>query len=209
MAGQLSYYEILGVAAGAPADDVERSYQAKAAVLAPGMISGAPSKVVAVADRALAALALARQTLTDPARRERYDIQIGIRKPGSGLTRPVSPPSEGLWGWDPSWHGLGGGADPETAATEALGAIADWLAPRPGRPRNVAVPDARGLFAGPARLLITRSDLRVQVIQLTKEPMPVEGLVVDQSPRSDTNARRASTVTLQVWHPSRQHSRNC
>lgn len=61
------------------------------------MISGVPSNVVAVADLALAALALARQTLTDPVRRERYDIQIGIRKPGSGLARPVSPPSEGLW----------------------------------------------------------------------------------------------------------------
>lgn len=203
MAARLSYYDILGVVAGASAGDVQRGYEAKAAVLAPRMISGAPSKVIAVADRARAVLELARRTLTDPALREGYDTEIGIIQPASGLARPVSPPSEGLWGWDPSWN-RGGGVDPQGMGTDALGLIADWLAPRPARPRHVAVPDARGLFVGPARLLVGGHDLRVEVVQLTRDPMPVEGLVVDQSPRSGVNARRWSTITVQVWHPARQ-----
>jgi hypothetical protein len=170
------------------------------AVLAPGMIAGAPSKVIAVADRARAALKLARRALSDPVIREGYDAEIGIRQPGSGLARPFTPPSEGLWGWDPSWNGWGGGGDAKMAV-DAMGLVADWLAPKTSRPRQVAVPDVRGLFVSPARRLIAVNGLRVDLIQLTKDPIPVEGIVVDQVPRAGTKARRSSTVTVQVWHP--------
>ncbi len=172
MAGQFTYYDMLGVIQGASADEVRVSYEAKAAVLAPEMIAGAPSKVIAVIDQARAAIDLALRTLTDPATRERYDVEIGILKPGSGLTRPFEPPSS--------------------------------LDPHPSRPWHVPVPDVHGLFAGPARFLIRGHDLRVEFVQLTKDPMPVEGLVVDQSPPAGSKAHPGHTITVQVWHPSQQ-----
>ena len=38
-------------------------------------------------------------------------------------------------------------------------------------------------------------------VQLTEHPMPVEGLVVDQSPRSPAKIHRRDGLTVQVWHP--------
>jgi hypothetical protein len=206
MAGLLSYYDILGVLPSAAADDVQRSYEAKMAVLAPGMIAGAPSKVITAVDRARVAIELARRTLIDPVARARYDTEIGILRPGSGLARPFTPPSQGLWGWDPSWN-RGGAASPGDAAVDLAGVIADWMAPRHARGRHVAVPDARGLFVRPARHLVAVSGLNVDLIQLTRDPMPVEGIVVDQVPPSGATVRRSSLVTMQVWHPSQQHRR--
>ena len=172
MDSQLTHYEILGVLTDASDDDVQMAYQEKAAVLASDMISGAPPTVVAVADQARAAIELARKTLADPVGRERYDQEIGIEKPGSGLMRPYEP--------DSAFDG------------------------RPSTPWHVHVPDARGLFAGPARTLIMASQLHVEFLQLTKDPMPVEGLVVSQSPEPGHKAHPRSTVTMHVWHPS-QH----
>ena len=172
MDGQLTHYEILGVLTDASDDDVRVAYEDKAAVLAPGMVSGAPPKVIAAADQARAAIELAQKTLADPAARAQYDTHIGIRKPGSGLTRPFEPTSA--------------------------------LDPRPSTPWHVAVPDIRGLFAGPARMLIMASELHVEIVQLTKDPMPVEGLVVDQSPPPGHKVHPRSPVTMHVWHPSEQ-----
>lgn len=203
---QLTFYDVLGVQSGASADDVQRSYDAKMAVLAPVMISGAPSKVIAAADRARAALELARRTLADPVLREQYDTEVGIRRPGSGLVRPFAPPSEGLWGWDPSWNN-NSSADPESMVADVLGVVADWLAPRRSRRSHVVVPDARGLLVGPARRVMTLCGLRAELVQLTVKPMPVEGIVVDQSVRPGARVRRSSTVTVQVWHPSPQPGR--
>jgi hypothetical protein len=203
MADQLSYYDILGVEPGASADEIQRAYETKAGVLAPTMISGAPSKVVGVVDRARAALELAQLTLLDPAARQRYDTEIGILQPGAGLVDPVPVPSEGSWSSGP-WAGRPGlNSD---ALVEGLGLIADWLAPRPAPPRRVAVPDVRGLFVIGARRLLVASGLRSEVVQLTTDPIPVEGLVVAQSPQAGTKAHRASTVTVQVWHPARRPS---
>ncbi len=204
MADQLSYYDILGVEPGASADEIQLAYETKAGVLAPTMISGAPSKVVAVVDRARAALEVAHQTLLDPAARRRYDTEIGILRPGTGLVDPVPVPSQGSWTSAP-WAGRAGlNSD---ALVEALGLIADWLAPRPAPPRHVPVPDVRGLFVTGARRLLVATGLRSEVFQLTPDPMPVEGLVVDQSPQAGTKAHRSSTVTVRVWHPGRRPSR--
>jgi len=202
MDAQLSYYDILGVNARASADDVQRGYEARMAVLAPGMIAGAPSKVVATADRARAAVELARRTLTDPVGRRLYDVDSGVLRVGGGLSRPQAVPSTGNWTWD----GNGRAADLD-APVEFLGMIADWLAVRPARSRRVTVPDARGLFVGPARRLMTLSGLHAAAVQLTKNPMPVEGLVIDQSVPAGTRVRRMTPIELQVWHPPRQRQR--
>jgi hypothetical protein len=204
MADRLSYYDILGVLPGASADEVQQGYDAKISVLAPAMIAGAPSKAVAVVDRARAVLDLARRTLLDPAARRRYDTEIGILRPGTGLAAAASMPSEGSWTWQPGW---GRGDLDSEAVVEGLGAIADWLAPRPATRRHAVVPEVRGLFIGAARRFLATTGLRAELVQLTQDPRPVEGLVVDQSPRADTRVRRSSTVTVQVWHPSRQGSR--
>jgi hypothetical protein len=202
MDGQLTYYDILGVTPGASADDVQRGYAARMAVLAPGMIAGAPSKVVATADRARAALEQARRTLTDPVGRRRYDDESGVLRVGGGLSRPQALPSTGNW----TWHGNARGLDPD-GPVEFLGMIADWLAMRPGKGRRVAVPDARGLFVSPARRLMTLSGVHAVVRQLTKDPMPVEGLVIDQSIPAGARVRRMSPIELQVWHPPQRHRR--
>jgi PASTA domain len=65
------------------------------------------------------------------------------------------------------------------------------------------VPDVRGLFTGPCLRFIGDRGLHVEVVRLTQNPMPVEGLVVDQSPLPDRRVRRSSTMTVQVWHPPR------
>lgn len=199
MAGQLTYYDILGVTTGASPDDVQRSYDAKMAVLAPRMIAGAPSKVVATVDRAHAVLELARRTLTDPVGRRLYDEESGVLRVGGGLVRPQAVPSTGNWTWDGNLRG----PDPD-APTEFLGMIADWLAQRPAATRRVTVPDGRGLFVSPARRLMTLSGLHPEVVQITRDPMPVEGLVVDQTIQAGARVRRMCPVTLQVWHPPQQ-----
>jgi len=201
MAGQLTWYDILDVAPGAPADAVQRAFAAKASVLRPGLISGAPSKVVSAAGRASAAIEAAREVLTDPARRRCYDEQIGVQRPGEGLGRPEPVASE--LGPGPGWYSRGGDADPEVL-TDALGVLADWLAPHPAPPRRVTVADVRGLFVGPCRRLVAGLGLRLEIVRLTADPMPVEGLVVGQSPPPGTMARRSGTLTAQVWHPRRR-----
>jgi len=207
MARQFGYYDILDVLPGASADDVRQSYEAKAGVLAPELIAGAPSKVVTAAGRAQVALQAAVRVLTDPDSRRRYDNETGIRPTGGGLAGPANVPSQGIWAWDPSWNRVGFAGPGPAAITDALGVVADWLAPHPARPRHVTVPDARGLFVGPARRLISASDLHAELVQLTQNPLPVEGLVVDQSPRAGTIVHRSSTVVAQVWHPSRRDGR--
>lgn len=204
MADQLSYYDILGVEPGATADEIQRAYDTKASVLAPSMISGAPSKAVAVVDRARAALDVAQRTLLDPVARQRYDIEIGILRPGTGLVDPVPVPSEGFWDWAPGAGQVG--IYQADVLLGGLDLIADWLAPRPAPPGRVAVPDVRGLFVIGARRLLVAAGLRSEVVQLTRYPLPVEGLVVDQSPQAGMKAHRSSTVTVQVWHPASRRS---
>ena len=90
------------------------------------------------------------------------------------------------------------------AGAELLGgllALGDWLAPHPGPPRRVAVPDVRGLFFSVCLGITGRLGLRVTTVRLTAHPMPVDGLVVAQSLRPATRARRGSALTVQVWHP--------
>jgi hypothetical protein len=201
MAGQLTWYDILDVSPGASADAVQRAFAAKASVLRPELVSGASSKVVSATGRASAAIEAARQVLADPARRRRYDEEIGLRRPGEGLDRLAPVPSER--GPGPGWSARGGGADSEALA-DVLGVLADWLAPRSAPPRRVPVPDVCGLFVGPCRRLVTTLGLRLEIVRLTADPMPVEGLVVAQSPPSRTTARRSGTLTAQVWHPPRR-----
>jgi hypothetical protein len=74
--------------------------------------------------------------------------------------------------------------------------------PIPAR-RRVIVPDVRGLFYRPSQAVAATAGLRLAVIRLTTDPLPVEGLVIGQSPDPGETARYRSTLTVQVWHPAR------
>jgi beta-lactam-binding protein with PASTA domain len=74
--------------------------------------------------------------------------------------------------------------------------------PTPPR-RRLIVPDVRGLFYRPSQAVTAMAGLRLAVVRLTSNPLPVEGLVVGQSPDPGQTARSGSTLTVQVWHPTR------
>jgi hypothetical protein len=50
-------------------------------------------------------------------------------------------------------------------------------------------------------------DLRLTVVRLTERPVPMDGLVVDQSPKPMTKARRPGGLSVQVWHPPARTAR--
>jgi len=81
------------------------------------------------------------------------------------------------------------------------------LGPRPSAPprRRLIVPDVRGLFYRPSQAVAALAGLRLAVVQLTANPLPVEGLVVGQFPDPGQTARYRSTLTVEVWHPPQTH----
>ena len=168
-------------------------------------IAGAPPKVADAASRGRRALDVAWLILGDPAERERYDEEIGAGHKGAGLVRdepaPMRPAS------DPADAMTAVGALDSGDLREGLGALADWLAPLPRKSRHqsqdVNVPDVRGLFSGACQDALMKAGFRVSTVRLTDQPMPVEGLVVDQSPAPGEKVPRFSTLTVQVWHPPR------
>jgi curved DNA-binding protein CbpA len=193
----ITWYDVLGLLPGASAEQVKQQHDAKVGLLRPALLTGAPSTVVTAATRAREILDAAQRVLADPASRARYDAAAGIRRGGGGLARPESFPSE---------PGLvpGAGVVAGHAGAELLGgllALSDWLTPHPGPPRRVTVPDVRGLFFSACLDITGKLGLRVTTVRLTAHPMPVDGLVVDQSPGRATRARRGSALTVQVWHP--------
>ena len=194
----ITWYDVLGVLPGATADHIQYQHDAKARLLRPEMVAGAPSPVVVAASRARDILGAARRVLADPASRARYDERAGIRRRSGGLSTPENFPSEP------------GAERPDVdlvagdAGLEALGALlmlADWIAPHPQPSRRVPVPDVQGLFYGACLGITGKLGFRLNTVRLTEHPLPVDGLVVRQSPGPAMRARRGSELTVQVWHP--------
>ena len=78
----------------------------------------------------------------------------------------------------------------------------DALVRRGRHPRlRVTAPDVTGLFYRVC-MEVAGLGLHVAPIRLTPHPMPVDGLVVGQTPVPGERVRRDSTLTVQVWHPS-------
>jgi hypothetical protein len=152
---RITWYEVLGVPAGASAQTLRRAYQERVRQLSTPLVAGAPPAVLLAAARAREATALAWQVLGDKDLRHRYDLDV----------------------------------------------IAGKL-PAAARGR-VAVPDLTGLFYRSCHAVAALAGLRLAVVRLTPEPLPVEGLVVSQSPAPGTRMRRSSLVTVQLWHPPR------
>ena len=131
--------------------------------------------------------------------RERYDEAAGFRPSGGGLGRSATYPSDP--GLGPSEPGIA-----EDLGGDTLGGLlmlAGWLGPGPRQPKRIPVPDVRGLFYDVSLEMTGRLGIHVTAVRLTPRPMPVDGLVVDQSPRAPGKARRGEALTVQVWHPPR------
>ena len=216
MADRITWYGILGIVPGASSDTVRRAYQDKAQQLERDWFASAPPDVIEAAARGRKVLDAAWLVLGDRAERERYDAQIGIAGKGTGLVRPE--PVSSRPGLDPLDAGSAAGAlDPGgvlkglAVLLAGLGALADWLAPPARRSRRqsreVLVPDVRGLFAGACQDALATAGFRISTVMLTGQPMPVEGLVVGQSPAPGEKVPRFSTLTIQVWHPPRRQGR--
>jgi DnaJ domain/PASTA domain len=194
----ITWYDVLGLLPGASADQVKSRYDARVSLLRPEHIAGAPSPVVAAASRARDILDAAQRVLADPANRARYDETVGIRRSGGGLQPHRGYPSEP--GWDMPDAFLIGGRE-GVALLGGLLVVADLLTPHPRPPRRVVVPDVRGLFYSTCSGITGKLGFRITTVRLTEHPMPVDGLVVDQSPRPAARAGRGSVLTVQVWHP--------
>jgi curved DNA-binding protein CbpA len=195
----ITWYDVLGVLPSATVEQVQDQYDAKARLLRPELVAGAPSPVIAATSRAREILGAARRVLADPANRARYDETAGIHRRGGGLSPPGSFPSE-PGAEQPDVDFIGG-----DAGSEVLGALlmlGDWMTPRSRQPRRVAVPDVRGLFYSVCLGITGKLGFRLNTVRLTEHPLPVDGLVVGQSPGPAAQARRGSTLTVQVWHPT-------
>lgn len=202
VADSITWYDILGVTAGASADTLHYAYSERVRQLRPELVSGAASPVVSAAWRAREAVEAAWLVLGDPDRRHRYDKEIGLHR-GRGL-RGSSGFGEG-----PAQHGQ----DPYDLMRAADGlvdhevwgaftALLSWMGPSAAeRRRRRVVPDLRGLFYRPCQSVVAMAGLRLAVVRLTPDPMPVEGLVVGQSPAAGAAVRGLSTLTVQLWHP--------
>ena len=194
----ITWYDVLGVLPGASAEQVKSRYDASTSLLRPELVAGAPSPVVAAASRARDLLDAAQRVLADPASRARYDAGAGIRRSGGGLAPSPSVPSEA--GWDiPDAYIFEGRRG--LALLGGMLMLAEFLAPHPGPPRRVTVPDVRGLFYSACSGITGKLGLRITTVRLTERPMPVEGLVVNQTPRPGSRARWGSALTVEVWHP--------
>jgi DnaJ domain/PASTA domain len=195
-----TWYDLLGVLPGVSAGEIRRAYDDKARLLRPELIAGAPSPVVAAASRAAGILTAARRVLADPAARERYDLAAGLRRSGGGLAGPGGVPSQP--GWDIADFDFMAD-DPGAEVLGGLMLLADRLAPQARPPARIAVPDVHGLFYSVCLAVLGRLGLRVTAVRLTEHPLPVDGLVIGQSPRPPAKLHRDGELTIQVWHPAR------
>jgi DnaJ-class molecular chaperone len=197
MESGITWYDVLGVLPGAEVRKIKQKYHAKAALLRPELISGAPPNVLTAVTRAQELLDTAREVLGDPESRKRYDEAAGLRRSGGGLGQPgTGIESAGLAPADLGITGELGGD-----AAGGLLALTGWLGPRRRRNRPVAVPDVRGLFCHVCLEVAARRGLHVRIVRLTQCPMAVDGLVVDQEPRPPTKTYRGDKLTVQLWHP--------
>ena len=202
----ITWYDVLGVPAGASADTLRQAYEDRKGQLRAQLLSGAPSPVLSAANRASQLVEAAWLVLSDPGQRHRYDEETGLvgERGLRGSAEFGGSASPAQAGADPFYQ-LRGPFGPGARLAGAVMALADWLGPGPAPPpRHRTVPDVRGLFYRPCREVVTMGGLRLEVVRLTRDPAPVEGLVTGQSPAAGAHVRSGATVTVQVWHPPRR-----
>src|SRR5215472_6360056 len=126
MRASITWYDLLGTLPDASSEDIQRAYDAKAGLLRPELLSGAPSTVVMAAARAQGIIDAARRVLGDPVRRQRYDEAAGLWDSGGGLSEPGdAPAASGLPESDFAAD------NPGAEVLRGLGALNLWLARHP------------------------------------------------------------------------------
>ena len=196
MRAGITWYDLLGALPDASSADIQRAYDAKAGLLRPELLSDAPPAVVTAAARAQGIIDAARSVLDDPVSRQRYDEAAGLWGSSGGLGQPGDyPAGSGL----PDSDFAAG--NPGAVVLRGLGALNLWLDRHPGHQRRIPVPDVRGLFYDVFAAVVGRLDVQITFVQLTEHPMPVEGLVVDQSPGPPAKMHPRGELMVQVWHP--------
>src|SRR5262252_10944434 len=93
MRASITWYDLLGALPDASSEDIQRAYDAKAGLLRPELLSGAPSAVVTAAARAQGIIGAARRVLGDPAARQRYDEAAGLWGSSGSLDQPRDSPA--------------------------------------------------------------------------------------------------------------------
>ncbi len=91
---------------------------------------------------------------------------------------------------------VAGAPSPVVAATSRARAILDAAGRVLTDPGNRARYDEAAGLRHRGKL-----GFRVSTVRLTEHPLPVDGLVIAQSPGPAVQARRGSVLTVQVWHP--------
>jgi curved DNA-binding protein CbpA len=196
MRPSITWYDILGALPDASPEDIQHAYDAKADLLRPQLLSGAPPKVITAAERAQGIIDAAQRVLGDPVSRQRYDQAAGLWGSGGGLDQPGDyPAGSGLPDSDFAADNPGAGV------LNSLGALNLWLDRHPDYQRRIPVPDVRGLFYDVFVGVVGRLDLQITFVPLTEHPMLVEGLVADQSPEPSERIHRRGELTVHVWHP--------
>jgi len=196
MRAGITWYDLLGALPDASPEDIQKAYDAKAGLLRPELLAGAPPAVATAAARAHGIIDAARQVLSDPARRERYNEVAGLWRSSGSLDGPRDTPAgSGLPDADiPA-------GNPAAGVLRGLEALNHWLAKHPEHQRRIPVPDVRGVFYDVFVGVVGRLDLQITFVQLTAHPMLVEGLVVGQSPGPPEKIHHRGELTVQVWHP--------
>ncbi len=187
MNSAVTWYDVLGVLPDATPDDIRAAWRARRAALAPNLLAGAAPEVLAAASRAGHAVDEAGRVLSDPGTRQSYDEDVGVVRPGEGLPAPGAGPTGPDVTLGERW------TTADAAALEAA----------PSPPSRVITPDVGGLFYHACVTAAGRVGLHVVPVQLTAQPMPVEGLVVGQTPAPGHRVHAGSTLTVQLWHPPR------
>jgi curved DNA-binding protein CbpA len=195
----ITWYDLLGALPDASSEDIQRAYDAKAGLLRPELLSGAPPAVVTAAALAQGIIDAARGVLADPVKRQRYDQAAGLWGSGGGLGQPGDYPAES--GLPESDYAAD---NPGAEVLRGLGALNVWLDRHSDYQRRIPVPDVRGLFYDVFVGVVGRLDIEITFVQLTEHPMLVEGLVAGQSPAPSAKLHPRDELTVQVWHPPAQ-----
>jgi len=174
---EITWYDVLGANAGASAVTLRRAYDERVLLL-----------------RAyFTAPALTPPASARPARVAAAQAPAGLADAPDPVAGAVVRAADLV---EEAWQVL---RDPQQR-----GRYDAWLGPQgPARSRRLTVPDQRGLFYRSSQAVAARATLRLAVVRLTADPLPVEGLVVGQSPEPEATVRRRSTLTVQIWHPAR------
>ena len=91
MRAGITWYDLLGTLPDASSEDIQQAYHAKAGLLRPELLSGAPPAVVTAAARAQGIIDAAQRVLGDPARAA-VQRTAGLGAAVGAWTSPGTPP---------------------------------------------------------------------------------------------------------------------